>query len=369
MDGFQSATLPDGRWLRITHAAVSFDQGVALPPWLHAHGDASHRPEALRHVDIFLANDISRVHHDLLVLAGILAALWLVATVLSALASVYLRRAILRPIARISQIISDIGPDNLKARVASAQVPDEMHGIIDRLNGLVGRLDEAFMRERSTIANIAHELRTPVTGLSATLEFALARGAHASRDQDLRACLAMTVAMQRMIANLLTLARLESGAVAVIPTPVDAAEIMRTCLGVVQERVAEGGYRISEAISDTVRVMAGEEPLRMILGNVLDNALSYADPARPIRVSVSAVGSHAHIQVINGTDGTLTDVSQVFTPFWRGDQVRRSGQHCGLGLSLVQRQLTVFAGTVQVHLGAGHEFIVEMRVPLAATPG
>lgn len=155
--------------------------------------------------------DASSVRRERALLAWGLASLWGLATILSALAAIWLRRAVLHPIERISDIIADIDPDRLQTRVPLGDVPEEMRVILARLEALVERLDRAFARERTIIANIAHELRTPLSGIRTTLEFALVRGPHASRDDDLHACLHMSEAMQRMMTNLLMLARLESG--------------------------------------------------------------------------------------------------------------------------------------------------------------
>jgi signal transduction histidine kinase len=359
----------DGRWLRVMRAEADMVLPHALPPWIERSAWlTAQRPTGTRRVAIYLAADSTSIHRDLRLLAGVLAALWLFATVLSALASMWLRRALLRPIDRLSVLIAAIDPDNLKTTIPATEVPVEMLTVIERLNTLIGRLDAAFNRERSTIANIAHELRTPVAGIRATLEFALARGPHASREEDLRDCLKMTESMQAMIVNLLTLARLESGQARLSPQPVLVQEVVTACLAGLAQRIRERELAFTVRIEERLAVPGGDEHLRMILGNIIDNAVSYAVAGQPVEISAAMHDGWAVIEVVNATDGRLHDVSEIFQAFWRGEAARSSGHHCGLGLTLVQRLVHLAGGTVTARLDGLNLFRLSVRLPLSA-PG
>lgn len=358
--GILSIELADGRWIRAIKARVAYAGLFALPPWAEPSVEGGETdPEAGRPVDAVMGMDASTVHRELTLLAWGLALMWGIATTLSALASMWLRRAVLRPIERISGIIADIDPDRLQTRVPLTDVPEEMRVILARLDALVERLDRAFARERTTIANIAHELRTPIAGLRTTLEFALARGPHASREDDLQACLQMSETMQRMVTNLLMLARLESGRQPLSLIPVDFSAVIEASLG--GARTHAGGINVQ--VQPALRVFAHADQLRMVMTNLLDNAVHHGLPSTAIDLRASRHEAWIVVEIVNATDGTLKDVSEVFSPFWRAESARTAGHHCGLGLALVQRLVVVFGGTVAAHLDEQRRFHLTLRLP------
>ena len=355
----------DGRWLRVVRSRALLAIPRELPPWLAPPGPPRDAAPPGRHeVLLMSAVDASAAHRDLRLLAGVLAALWLVATLLSALVSVWLRHALLGPITRISDLISAIEPEQLAARIPTAAVPEEMQVILARLNTLMGKLDAAFARERSTIANIAHELRTPIAGMRATLEFALARGAHASRDEDLHDCLRMAQEMQGMIANLLMLARLEAGQGRVTPQAVGVRAVVERALAPLAERLRARELTVDERIAGGLLAFAAEEHLLIIIANILDNAVSYAISGQPILIAGSDRNGWLDIEVSNATDGALRDASEIFTPFWRGEAARTGGSHCGLGLTLVQRLVHLAGGSVTARVEGLNLFRLTVRLPL-----
>ncbi len=358
--GILSIELADGRWIRAIKARVAYAGLFALPPWTErsTEGEESD-PEASRPVDAVMGMDASSMHRELTLLAWGLAIMWGIATTLSALASMWLRRAVLRPIEHISGIIADIDPDRLQTRVPLTDVPEEMRVILARLDALVERLDRAFARERTTIANIAHELRTPIAGMRTTLEFALARGPHASREDDLQASLQMAETMQRLVTNLLMLARLEAGREPLSLIPVDLSAVIEASLGPVRTYAAGINVQVQPAL----RVLAHADHLRMVMTNLLDNAVHHGLPATAIDLRASRHERWIVVEVVNATDGTLKDVSEVFNPFWRAESARTAGHHCGLGLALVQRLVVVFGGTVVAHLDEQRRFQVTLRLP------
>lgn len=355
--------LPDGRPLRVVVERLATAPGRnALPPWFEA--DSTHGPVTKAQEQwLVLASDASAPASDLRRLVWVLASLWALTTGLAALVSVWLQRAVLRPVARISQAITGIDALHLQARVAMDQVPDEMREILERLNALLARLETAFAREKSTIASIAHELRTPVAGLLMTVELALARDPAQPQPDVLRKCLRIATSMQTMIANLLVLARLESGQTRIATQPVDLALLAPVCWEPFAERARERQITVRWDITTPAVVATGEEQMRMALSNVFDNAVSYTPVGGEIVAAVEVVSGQARLSVSNPTDGTLSDVSEVFQPFWRGDAARTSGLHCGLGLSLVQRLVTLVGGTVRAEIDTQQRFLLRIALP------
>ncbi|MEK7415194.1 MAG: HAMP domain-containing protein, partial [Planctomycetota bacterium] len=139
-----------------------------IPPFIEVAGENYAVPCIAR-----LGIDLEQMDAELSRMGSMLAAMWLTATVLAWGSVILLGSAILRPVRELGEAIDRLGPDDLAARVPATSGPDEVRGMVDRLNGLLDRLEQAFRREQATIASVAHELRTPVAALRSDIEFRL----------------------------------------------------------------------------------------------------------------------------------------------------------------------------------------------------
>ena len=352
--------LHDGRPIRVM--AERLPPGpLSLPTWLSTAPTTASTSGTLT---MIIGIDAAPVTNDLERLALALAALWIVTSALGIGVAVWLQRTVLVPVARISHDIGGLGPDELHARLSTIHVPREMQIIPQRLNDLLGRLEAAFLREKATIANIAHELRTPVAGLRMTLELSLAAKPSVTEHKTLTTCLRITLSMQAMIANLLTLARLEAHPLSPTTDETDVEEITRACWSTLDARASERGLHIHwEMNANVALVRAAPEPVHMIVSNLLDNAVSYCPPTENITVTSENRGTHVALTVRNPTDGTLKKCTDIFLPFWRGDTSRTGDLHCGLGLALVQRLVSALGGSVQAQLDDQHHFIITVLLP------
>jgi len=142
-------------------------------------------------------------------------------------------RSGLKSLGRLANQAGQITASSLDTRFDLAHVPDELQPIYEKLNDLLGRLDDAFGRERRFTANVAHELRTPVAELRALSEVALRwPGDEKSAAQSFREVSTITRRMESVVTTLLALARSEAGASQATTASVDlsaeAADVWRT---------------------------------------------------------------------------------------------------------------------------------------------
>ena len=352
--------LRDGRPVRVMVERLPTEPFL-LPPWLAAAPTITPTSGALT---MIIGIDAAPMTSDLERLALALAALWILTSALGIGMAVWLQRTVLLPVARISHGLGELGPDELHARLSTIDVPREMQIIPQRLNDLLSRLEAAFLREKATIANIAHELRTPVAGLRMTLELALAAKPSATEQKTLATCLRITDAMQAMIVNLLTLARLEGGQLTPLPGEADPEEIARVCWSQLETRANERGLRVHwEVSANAPLINATKEPIHMVISNLLDNAVSYTPQNGDLTISIREHAQHVALTVSNPISGTLRDCTDIFRPFWRGDASRTGDLHCGLGLSLVQRLVIALGGTVTAHITDDHHFVIAVFLP------
>ena len=357
-----SVTLLDQRPVRLTSERLPPSQPSTWPFWLKT---TAITPVRERPLTIFVAIDASPVVSDLQRLGVVLSGLWLITTVLGLVVAWWLHRAILRPLTTLARGIATLGPDDLHARLLTADVPREMQVVPHRLNDLLTRLENAFLREKATLANIAHELRTPITGLRMTLELALGEKLPPAQVATLTTCLRITESMQGMIANLLTLAKLDASNQRLPSGQCPLEETARAVWSQLTARASERGLQITWQTPNEVMVRLTTEQAQMVISNLLDNAVSYAAVGSTITVGLDVRDGGACLTVDNATDADLGDLSQVFVAFWRGDQSRTGGLHCGLGLALVQRLVTALGGSVAASSPSERHFRITVLLPVA----
>ncbi len=184
---FRSTRLPDGRLGRLV--GVRFlpavdGESLDLAPTQRGEDPEGARDQVVfagrRHVTLVVATETAELHATLCHVARILAGVSAI-TIAATLALLgWVVKRTLRPLDDLAQQISGLHERDLAARVRLDRAPLELAPVVGRLNELVSRLDEAFQRERTFSANVAHELRTPLAGLRTMLDVVLGRRRGAS---------------------------------------------------------------------------------------------------------------------------------------------------------------------------------------------
>jgi len=281
-------------------------------------------------------------------------------------ASVVVRQG-LKPLGALAGRIAAIREDDLSARVPPDKMPAEIEPVAARLNELLGRLEDAFQRERALTADVAHELRTPLAGMRSTVEVALSRPRGAGEyQQALRDCLEIVHQAQGMTENLLALARLDSRQIPLRPEPVRLAEFVEAAWRPHAPRTEARRIGFHNRLAADLTCTADREILAIILSNLLANAAEYTNEGGRIEVSGRAAQGAVELSFTNtGCTLSADEVAHVFDRFWRGDSARTAaGVHCGLGLSLVQRAVHVMGGSIAAETDKGL-FVVRAVVPVS----
>ncbi len=272
----------------------------------------------------------------------------------------------LRPLNSIAAEIAAITETSLSTRIAAEHVPAEVVPIKNRLNELMSRLEASFNRERRFNADVAHELRTPLSGIRSTIEVTLAHKRDADEyRQALSDCLEITRNMQLMVGNLLVLATLETQQLNFHTEKISIAELVDYCWRSFSHKASGRAIAFENHIDSEISCESDRQNLSIILSNILENATEYADEGGRIRAVSQCKGNSVEIAISN-TGCRLTDeeVSQMFDAFWRGDSARSgAGIHCGLGLALVHRLIKALGGSVTAELQPGGIFIIKLIIP------
>ena len=318
---------------------------------------------------MIVAQDSRDLDRSLAQIAWLTALLSAAATVICGGLLIGVTSRAVRPVRALARRIESLGAGDLSAILDATDCPSELTPVIDRLNDLLRRLAEAFGRERAFTADVAHELRTPLAGLLATLEVCRSRRREpVAYEQAIDKCLSMLGRMQGLVENLLLLARADGGQLTVRTEAVDVPDLLQECWSGLEERARGRRLAFSLTAGGAIAAMADRSFLRIVLNNVLENAISYACEGSEVAARIEAAGKDLAVEVANeGHALSPEDVPQLFKRFWRKDAARSGdGMHAGLGLSLCQRLLMLQDGAIAVRL-EGAVFVVRISLPLAAS--
>jgi two-component system phosphate regulon sensor histidine kinase PhoR len=220
------------------------------------------------------------------------------------------------------------------------------------------------------VANVSHELKTPLSSIKAYTE-TLLNGAlddpkHArhflSRIDD------QATRLHELILDLLSLARIESGQAAMEITDLPLKGVVASCLRDHLERAKASGLTIENQVKDSPLVVrADEEGLLQILGNLIDNAIKYTPAGGAITVRCRQEANQAVIEVADTGVGIEPEHhSRLFERFYRVDKARsRELGGTGLGLAIVKHLCQAMQGTVSVESQPGKGSVFGVRLPLA----
>jgi heavy metal sensor kinase len=275
----------------------------------------------------------------------------------------------LAPLANLSDAVSRVSPQNFKLPLKSGQLPDELQPIAGRLQQTLQELSKAFAREKQAAADISHELRTPLAALMTTVEVALRKTRSPEEYKEiLEDCRASGQHMYQLVERLLTLARLDAGAVQYNPCEVDAVEVALQCSDIIRPLAKARGLDLRLHLPDPVLLHTDPNKLSEVLVNLLHNAVEYNKPGGSIELSIEAVAGRVRIEVRDTGIGIKPEaLPRIFERFYRADPSRHADTpHAGLGLAIVKSYIDLMHGSIRVNSSeAGTAFIVEL--PAAAS--
>ncbi len=275
-----------------------------------------------------------------------------------------------RVLAPLRQLADTIGARDASrlTPLATSGLPLEARLMVEALNDLIARLQQALARQREFMADAAHELRTPLTALQ--LQTQLLARAQAPDDQR-EAITALTAGVQRsthLVERLLAYARLDADSAESAWPMVDLTELARACVHELEPRAAQAGISLHVALAPQALLEGNPAGLRSLLLNLLDNAVRYTPAQGTVAVDLTTESTALVLQVTDSGPGIPpAERERVFDRFYRIPGTPAQGS--GLGLAIVKRVVELHGGEIQVGTGpggVGAKFIV--RLPVQRTP-
>lgn len=269
----------------------------------------------------------------------------------------------LRPLTRLAEQIRHRSPEHLEP-IETRDVPSEALPIAESVNALMTRLADSLERERRFTADAAHELRTPLTALKANAQVAMRATDEHLRRETLQSIVRTVSRTDRMISQLLVLARLDPQANRIQGETVDLAKVAAQTLADLQVMAEPRGKHLRLESDAPVSVPGSADALAILMRNIVENAIQYSDDNTPIDVRTFRDGSHGVFQVSDIGTGIPDAAKQdVFNRFRRLPDAKGAGT--GLGLSIVQRIAELHRADVTlVDAVPGRGLRVTVRLPL-----
>ncbi|MFK4037073.1 DUF4153 domain-containing protein [Nonomuraea wenchangensis] len=281
-----------------------------------------------------------------------------VAVVLALIMVQLLAMGMTKPLRQMARAAQTIAKGHYKLRV-SATSRDEVGELARAFNAMAADLGEVDRQRRELVANVSHELRTPITGLRAVLENVV-DGVSAPDPVTMATALAQTERLGRLVAQLLDLSRLDSGARLIEAEAVTLAPLVDQAVreaGLAREDVA-----IRAEVPAGLVVRADPDLLAQVLANLLDNAVRHSPPGGVVTVSGTAHGAGVRVAVADHGPGIPeAERGRVFERFSRLDSGRAADSGgAGLGLAIVKEIVELHGGAVRIDEGAGCRMVVEL---------
>jgi heavy metal sensor kinase len=282
--------------------------------------------------------------------------------------SFLVKRALL-PVDKIAASAERISSQNLSERLPVARTGDELERLSIALNHMVQRLDEAFQYSRRFMADASHELRTPLTVLRGELESCIEEPTLGPEWRErLGSALEEVERLAGIVEGLFAISRLDAGEAAAEWVKLDLARLAAATADQMSLLAEDKNIQVTSAAAEPVWVEGDQARLKQVVVNLLDNAIKYTLRGGAIGLTVSAINSHAVLEVAdNGIGIPAEALPRVFDRFFRVDEARsRELGGAGLGLSIVKSICTAHHGRVEASSlpGQGSRFRVEL--PLAA---
>ncbi len=258
----------------------------------------------------------------------------------------------LKPLRELATKLAKRRPDDLQP-VHVDDLLVELQPVVDEVNGTLGKLDALLKRERDFLADAAHELRTPLAVISAQADEVLGAATPEARSEAVGGLRVGLDRANRLVNQLLVLARLEARADDA-DGPADAADIVRDCLAAYAREAREKAIQLAYRGPDHVPIAGAGHALESIVSNLVGNAVRYGKPGGQVVVRMDADEATGALVLSVCDDGPgipAAERTRIFERFRRGSQLGASGS--GLGLAIVASAARQFGARVDVGEGIG----------------
>lgn len=260
------------------------------------------------------------------------------------------------PLRKLSRKIETISADHLDARLSTHGVPTELTVLVDSFNTMIQKLEDGFERLSFFSADIAHELRTPITNLTTQTQVMLSRKRTNDDYTDiLYSHLEEYERMSKMISDMLLLAQTEHGLIEPKRDTVAINQVVKDLIEYFEVLADEKNIRLTLS-GPPLEIVCDKTMLRQALSNLISNAIRYSPNDDEIVIEIKDSLDTISIAIVNHGDMIPKEhLGRLFDRFYRTDFSRqRDGQGAGLGLTIAKSIMKINGGDIHAESSAKH---------------
>ena len=248
--------------------------------------------------------------------------------------------------------------------------PREVKDLTRAFNAMANRVQISQKSQRDFVANVSHELKTPLTSIQGFAQAILDGTATAPKDQKQAAQVIYNEAgrMHRMVLDLLDLARLDAGTADLKMGPVDMGALLRSTIEKFELQAREAGISLGLDAGELPILIGDGDRLAQVLTNLVDNAIKHTPTGGRVNLQAAAVNLEMEINVSDTGRGiSQIDQQHIFDRFYQVDPSRSGGgsHGAGLGLAIVKEIIQAHGGRISVRSQEGRGSIFSVRLPLS----
>ena len=308
---------------------------------------------------ISLLLDITHHQHFL---AQMQQLIWLcvgLSALATALLGAWVARRGLRPLRQMTGVARQVSAQSLTARLPLDGIPSELNELGEAFNAMLARLEDAFARLSAFSADIAHELRTPLSNLLTQTQVTLGQPRELAEYREvLHSNLEELQRLAQMVGDMLLLAKADNGLLQTSREPLLLGTELTALADYFAPLAEDAGVAIQVEAAGSL--MADRLLLRRALSNLIDNALRFTPAGGVLHLCATAT----RIEVVNqGAEIPFELRERLFDRFYRADPARREGgaDHAGLGLAIARSIVQAHGGSIRCESADGWtRFIIEL---------
>ena len=290
------------------------------------------------------------------------------AAVLGTLLIALLSGRVLSPVQSLGAAALRLGRGDLTQR-APASGSAEIKQLAASFNAMAANLEEAERYRRDLAADVAHELRTPVSNIQGYLE-AIKDGLLEPSGETIDVIYSQVTHLSRLVEDLRLLAQVESGALRLDRLPSPVPDLLQRCLDAARPRAEASGVRLSLAtVPATPLVEMDATRIAQVVDNLLDNAITHTPESGSVSIAAAPTGDgRVEVSVSDTGNGIPEeDLLRLFDRFYRADPSRsRSTGGAGLGLTIAKQLVEAHGGTIEAASAPGSGSTFSFRLPVTA---
>jgi signal transduction histidine kinase len=300
-------------------------------------------------------------------LIGPTAVISILLGILTLVIGLLLMRRMINPLSEVIAASQAVSQGDLTARVPVRAQNDDLSALSDHFNLMANELERSDHQRRNMLADIAHELRTPITILRGRLEGIL-DGVYPPDEVHIAPALEETYLLERLVEDLRLLALAEANQLRFEMKPVRLEELADKILGLFSAQAGERNVRLHlDAEADLPEVMVDPQRFQQVVGNLIDNALRFTPEGSTVEIYIHHEENNVTLSVSDGGPGIPEDeLAHVFDRFWRGEKSRaRSTGGAGLGLSIARQLVEAQGGKITACNRSPRGFEVQITLPVS----